>query len=356
MRRTLLSLVLVVFLPALVCQADSHLLDDPSDLANHHNALKRIDLRKDSVRESSELSYGFLTLSISRGTAQEVKLDHGVHTSDVNPFALENTAEASMLPSGMTIPNLEMVCNAINNANELQQLKTVLTPAFYQQLENRVKEGSYPYMVLAMLQAMRPNDIHVLDFSVREGQISLVVKGRSYFGPVGGLIHLVNQDGFWRIGKEDWYAGGGQNKDYISYAINPLPIHGKYVPQKPAGFMAQFSPESRINPNRLALQRVPYSRNKKSLNFVFFATKKSVRTNPSGDIYDKNLPMGKRPPMHVLWTGSNRLMPEQKVVGGNSPIDFSIANDDDGYSPGQWNFVMPTKKPREITVSILLNF
>ncbi|MBL8013817.1 MAG: hypothetical protein JNN05_08225 [Candidatus Omnitrophica bacterium] len=59
--------------------------------------------------------------------------------------------------------------------------------------------------------------------------------------------------------------------------------------------------------------------------------------------------------MHVLWTGSRRLMKEQKVQQ-QYPIDFSIANFDDGYSPGQWNLILPDKKPREVVVSFLWNF
>jgi hypothetical protein len=38
------------------------------------------------------------------------------------------------------------------------------------------------------------------------------------------------------------------------------------------------------------------------------------------------------------------------------PIDISVANYKDGYAPREWNIVMPSKKPKEVIVSLLWSF
>lgn len=360
MRRLWMTLALCLTLPALVCKADMPVFSDTPAAHVPQNLLKQNTLPESPVKDATELRYGFSSLRFKNGAPQGVKLDHQIYAADGSGFTLEKTAEASVLPSGLTAPGLEKICNAINEADELNDLRAVLSPGYYQNLENKVAEGSSQYVVLAMLQAMRPYDIRVMDFTVQEDQVSLAVKGRSYFGPVGGLIHLVKQDGLWRIGKEDWFAGGRETKDHIAASLNPLFGKNKYAVKRPGGLMAQLSPDSRVNRNMLALSRAPYHKNGRSLNFVFMLKKSKTNADRSPDIYDRGNAADEkrrpRAPMHVMWTGSKRLMPEQKVVDVNSPIDFSIANYDDGYSPGQWNFIMPTKKPREVTVSLLMNF
>jgi hypothetical protein len=325
-----------------------------------HNLLKQNNLPKARNTDTLEVRYGFSILKFNNGPSEEVKIDHQANSKDGSLFIWGKTAEASSLPGDLTIKDLEKICNAVNGAGRLDDLKDVLSQKNFQLLGEKVKAGSSQYVVLAMVQAMRPYNISIMDFNIGDDQGSLAVRGRSYFGPVGGLIRLVKEDGAWKIDNENWYAGGRDSIDYIAASVNPLTTKSKYTSVRSSSLMSQLSPDSRPNYNMLALSRAPYHKNGRSINFVFMLKKAKTQSDRSPDIYNRGsagqvqgLP---RAPMHVLWTGSKRLMPEQKVVDYQSPVDFSIANYDDGYAPGQWNFVMPTKKPREITVSMLLNF
>ncbi len=359
MRRLWLTLALCVTLPTLMCKADEQAINEIPNKLIPQNLLKQNELQIAQSTPANEVRFGPSSLKFNRGAAQEVKIDHSALSADGGLFALEKSAEAAILPSDLTIPQLERLCNAVNEANEMADLRTVLSPGYYQFLDNRVKAGSSQYMVLAMLQAIRPQHIQIMDFNINEERGAVSVKGRSYFGPVSGLLRVVKDDGLWKIEKEDWYAGGQETRDYIASVLNPVSIKNKYAPVKPAGLMAQLSPDSRVNHNRLALSRAPYHKNGRSINFVFMLKKAKTESDRSPHIYDRgnSAQVKARPaPMHVMWTGSKRLMPEQKVVDVDSPVDFSIANFDDGYAPGQWNFIIPTKKPRELTVSFLLNF
>lgn len=356
MRRLWLILVFCVTLPALVCKADEQALNENLNSQIHQNLLRYNDLQ---YSPSNEIRFGPSSLKFKSGPAQQVKIDHSALYAQGGIFDLDKTADASHLPSNLTIPQLEKLCNAINEAYVLEDLRTVLSSGSYQFLDNRVKDGSSRFMVLAMLQAVRAQQIQIMDFYLNEERGVVSVKGQSYFGPVSGLLRLVNDDGLWKIEKEDWFAGGGETRDHIASVLNPVSANSKYAFTKPAGLMAQLSPDSRINRNRLALARAPYQKNGRAINFVFMIKKAKAESDSSPKLYDLGKTSkikGHPSPMHVMWTGSKRFMPEQRIVDVDSPVDFSIANYDEGYSPGQWNFIVPTKKPRELTVSLLLSF
>ena len=359
MRRLWLFLVLL-FLPTLVCKADMPAFNDTPNTQIPHNLLKQDTLPKAHNTGALEVRYGFSSLKFENGPTQVVKIDHQTNSNDGSLFHWGKTAEASGLPDDLTIKDLEKICNAVTDATQLDDLKDVLSQRNFKVLDDKAKAGGSQYVVLAMVQAMRPYNIRIMDFNVTDGQGSLAVSGRSYFGTVSGLINLVQQDGIWKIDHENWYAGDRNYIDYIAASVNPLTTKNKYTSARSSNLMSQLSPDSRPNYNMLALSRAPYHKNGRSINFVFMLKKAKSPSDRSPDIYNRGsareVPVLPRAPMHVLWTGSKRLMPEQKVVDYQSPIDFSIANYDDGYAPGQWNFIMPTKKPREVTISMLLNF
>lgn len=359
MRRLWLTLVLV-FLPTLVCKADMPAFNDVPNTHIPQNLLKQNELSNTQHLQTAEVRYGFSNLRFNNGPAEIVKIDHQARFKNGNLFSLEKSAEASGLPAGMTVKDFEDICNAVNGASQLDDLKSVLSQNYFQLLDDKRKAGTSQYVVLAMVQAMRPYNISIMDFNIADDQGSLAVRGRSYFGSISGLMTLVKQEGVWKIDHENWYAGGKDSIDYIAASLNPLAAKKKYVSVHSRSLMSQLSPDTRPNYNRLALSRAPYHKNGRSINFVFMLKKANTQADRSPDIYNRGsagqVKGQPRAPMHVMWTGSKRLMPEQKVVDYQSPVDFSIANYDDGYAPGQWNFIMPTKKPREITVSMLWNF
>ena len=68
------------------------------------------------------------------------------------------------------------------------------------------------------------------------------------------------------------------------------------------------------------------------------------------------LAQGQRPKMHILWSGPNKMMPQQKEIKNEYPVDVSIANDDDGYAPGELNLLLPKKRPNGVTASLMWTF
>lgn len=118
------------------------------------------------------------------------------------------------------------------------------------------------------------------------------------------------------------------------------------------GFLAAVSPGYTIRRGFLSLAKTSVNRNKQSLMFVFFmnSDKKdsSKTTNQDSD--------NSRARVHVLWPGSKKMNLEQRVIKNEYPVDVSIANYEDGYAPQEWNLVLPTKKPRKVSVSLMWSF
>ena len=121
---------------------------------------------------------------------------------------------------------------------------------------------------------------------------------------------------------------------------------------KYAGFLSAVSPDYgyRVNRNFLSLARVPISRRKRSIMFVF------LMNDPNRRPTDAPSAKNERTRMHVLWPGTKRMRMEQQMIRNEYPVDVSVANYEDGYAPGEWNVVLPNKKPREIAVSALWSF
>jgi hypothetical protein len=132
----------------------------------------------------------------------------------------------------------------------------------------------------------------------------------------------------------------------------------KYDYAKTGGLMSEVSPDYRLH-GRIALQRVPNTRQKRAFTFVFLMNKEkgeARKIRKQHKIVLEEMPPAQKRRMHILWTGSKKIVKEQKVIDDTYPLDVSIARYDEGFSPGEWNLVLPSKKPKEIAVSFLWSF
>lgn len=121
-----------------------------------------------------------------------------------------------------------------------------------------------------------------------------------------------------------------------------LAAPNRYSSPRYGGFLSEVSPDYHIKP-RLDLTKVPSEQRKKAFTFVFLMNKKKpVEAD--------------RKHMHVLWTGSKKIMKDQKEFDDKYPVDVSMAQFDDGYAPGEWNVVLPDNKPREVAVAFMWAF
>ncbi len=208
-------------------------------------------------------------------------------------------------------------------------------------------------MVLALLKSMHPQDIRVIDSYMKNGKAQLAVSGNSEFGPMQGLIQMVDVDGAWKIDQENWYAGGKNSlrpNDPIVTTYNRLAYDKKYASPASRDLLSQVSPEYTVKKSVRVLSKVSSDKRKRAIMFVFLMDKKE-KVNPNQAMESNEKP---RSGMHVL--GSKKLVPEQKIVDDELPIDFSIAKYEDGYAAEEWNLVLPNKKPRELIVSLLWSF
>jgi hypothetical protein len=154
-----------------------------------------------------------------------------------------------------------------------------------------------------------------------------------------------------------------ENKD-VAYLKNDPVFHELYLKDKyehlrSSGLLSQESPDYKINKNFLSLTKVNAGRRKEALMFVFLMDKvknedqDAQNEEPKKSIFKKLNP---RNHMHVMWTGPKRMMKEQQFIENQYPIDFSVARYDEGYSNEELNVVLPSRKPREIAVSLLWSF
>jgi hypothetical protein len=145
-----------------------------------------------------------------------------------------------------------------------------------------------------------------------------------------------------RLSNADWNA-----MEKESMALNDVTATSKRAPSKYAGFLSEVSYQDYEFKKKLTLTKIKSDRRKKSIVFVFLMNKDKKDSKQKPDHEKKRL--------HILWP-SKRMLLEQKIVEDQYPVDVSIANYTDGYSPGEWNLVLPSKKPREVIVSLMWTF
>ncbi len=296
--------------------------------------------------DSTGIHYGFTNLTFHNGTAPEAKIDHPPAPLVENSFSLVKNAEANLGPLGPTPAIFAKICNSVNQARQIHDLKTVLTETNYQQLRSKIDNGASPHAVLAMIQAQRPDKIRVMDSKIEQDQVTLAVTGESPFGPMQGMIYLLKNQGQWRIAREDWHAGKSKTIE-MSPAVLLLSEDIQAHQRNRAGLIASITPEYKFDRNFLPLSKVPYKVTRRAFEFVFLLNKpQKTDSSKKADRSD----------LHILWTASKKRKIEQKLIKDEYPIDVSIANDQDGYAPGQWNLVLPSRKPRQVKVTFLLSF
>lgn len=355
MKRLLFPLVFYFFLTTSVSGAEMSAFEDAPRVPIPSNIVNPQISQDIPLPHVIDIPYGSLNLSWSNGSAQEVKIDHRLPPNVDNSLSFVQVAQAAEMDD-LTPEGFENLWGSIQGARQLKDLKNSLAPGYFQKLQAQVESGVSQYVVLANMQILRPQKIHIRDFNIENSRAEFLVSGHSLFGPVQGLVQLVKIEGDWKIDQESWYAGGKDDKRPIGVALKPLE-ELKYYGDVPSGLFAEVSPDYEVPRNFLSLAKVPYSKDKEAVSFVFLmnedtmAQEEQVHSEEGGTLKNSH-----RQSMHVVWTWTKRFMVEQKRIANQYPVDVSIANDEDGYAPRQWNLVLPEKKPREAVISLLWAF
>lgn len=305
-------------------------------------------LQNTATEDVTEISYGYSNFKFYNTPVQTVQIDRPAKKGELS-FSMVGTAEASVIP--LLPKDFAKISDTITEASELNGLKSVLSEEYFQLLQEKVDAGVSQYAVLAMFKAMRPYKTYIIDSYTDENHAQLAVSGQSYFGPMQGLINMVSVDGKWKIENESWYAEKNNSKSEkgpITKAIS-LSNEKRFEEIKRTDLISRISPDYKFKRNSLALIKVGDNRRKQAFNFVFVMDK-----DKHGDQQSAALKHNSRGRMHVL--GPNRLFKEQKVIKNKYPMDVSLSNYNDGYATDEWNLTLPSRKPREVTVSFLWSF
>ena len=304
-----------------------------------------------TCKADAVISYEFAQIKFLTSPLPEVKIDRSSDVKTGIPLSIISTAEAAVVPDEAKIRDFEKICNAISDAGRLDDLKAVLSDKNFELLKARVKDGVSSYVVLAMLQAMHPKKIRIMDSRIEEGWAEFAVSGQSPWGTIQGLIHMVKVEGAWKIETESWQTS--QDPDHRDRLVvrdfKSLSDPSQYLYSGPGGLFSGASVDRIIQQGPLQLNKVANNRRKRAFMFVFLMDKAKV--DPGKLTVVKEDPRGR---MHVL--GPKRMFPEQTVIENEYPIDVSGAKYADGYAPEMWNLALPSGKPREITVSWMWSF
>lgn len=338
MKIYLMALTVWVFLPILTSRADT---------------------------DSLQISYTQSQLTFSTGSVREVRIDYRAPAPKNEGLSLITPAHAA--PPPFKAQDFYTIYDHLNNAFRLNDLKPYITDAYYDQLQARIKAGASSHAVMAMLQAMRPQKAAILESKIDDTHAELILTGRSNLGVMRGRVHLVGTDAGWRVEREQWYVGGKEKKDSFGASYDMLSGRTTQVHPAQVDMMSSVSPDYVINRNFLDLTKISKSRRKQSVMFVFLMNGKKDNTEEQQGIgrllpkqtlfhYDAMDKNHQRNRLHVMWTGPKKILKDQKVIENEYPVDLSIARYDDGYAPGEWNMVLPNKKPREVAVSLMWSF
>jgi hypothetical protein len=303
-----------------------------------------------TCKADAEISYGFAHVKFFTTPLPEVKIDHSSDVKAAISLSIISTAEAAVIPDEFKVKDFEKIYNTISDAGQLDDLKPVLSDKNFELLKAKVKDGVSPYVVLAMLQAAHPQKIRIIDSRIEEGRAEFAVVGQSVWGPVQGKIQMIKVDGAWKIENESWQSGKyAEHRNALIFKdLKSLSDVNQYIYPDPVSVASSVSSDYFMQKNPLQLSKVSNNRRKRALMFVFFMDKAQV--DPDRAAVKDDL----RGRVHVL--GPKRIFPEQQVIEDKYPLDISGAKYTDGYAAQEWNFVIPSGKPREIAVSWLWSF
>ncbi len=300
-----------------------------------------------TILQSGPISLEFLDKSI-----QSIALENYPDDLKMKSSFFVSVAEASV-SSVDSIMNDYMNAQAkIRQAKSLNDLQSLTTPGFVLLLREKVVSGANELMVLKTLQTLRPDHIKIVDVRRQNDQGKLAVTGHSFAGPVQGVAYMIQENDHWKIDRETWFSVDKtqviQQEYPLSFMKLPTNINDPY---QNSALAILDTPEYKFDRNTLHLQRARPNIRKRSFMFIFYMNKKEPIKQVAGASE-----LRPTAPLHILWTGPNQMVPEQKVVKYEYPIDFSIADDKDGYMPGNLNLHLPRKRPNGVTLSAMWSF
>ncbi len=356
MNRSFLILMLCIIFPSLLSRADEVVFEDGA--TDDLSPLLSPSANQQTIAKNPlEVQFGFSKLHYYDKAVKEVKLTAQAKKSSGIPLFAVKEAQADLIPINLATNSFFRIYNTIQQASGLTDIRPVITDNIFNGLQNKITSGVSQYTVLKMVQEFRPEKVKIIDSRVEGKLAEFAVTGQSPFGPVQGLVNLVQSENEWKLDNEEWFSGDKTptKADAVTMALGQ-PSSDPNVNASTNLFLDSF-PQYKFNRNILALRHAHTDIRKRSFMFIFFMDRPDSQQKKfyTGDLTTENQDQ-QRPRMHILWTGPNKMMAEQKIIKNEYPVDVSIANDDDGYAPGELNLLLPKKKPNGVTASLMWTF
>lgn len=349
MRNPFLCLAVMLICPSLVL-ADAVVFDDGS----RDDLDKMVDV---NGPEQKELAYAQLSLRVYNGNIANLEFSPEEKDKSFVIPLLEKEAEASLPSTDEAIRDFLAAHATIQDAVGLKEIQPVVSNDYYKKLSEKTEAGIKEQVVLQMTQNLRPATAEVRDVRVSGESVKIIAQGNSYLGAMNGLIQMDKSGGQWIIADESWFIGGSEQRKHDGVVADVFTATKEDFVQdrhQAISLERQIEPEFSIKKRELyKLRKVNAPKHKNAFTYTFFMeskNKKEADNDPEEELVDD------RKRLHILWTGPKELVPEQKLYHTTYPLDVSVARDDDGYLPGEFNLMLPEKKPNTFLASFLYSF
>jgi hypothetical protein len=344
-RSSIVGLILSVFFPVTMTFADSLIFENgkSTDLINPQSI---------EDKPQAELEFGLTSLSFYNDKIQQIALEKNVGGKDF-PLTLVGVAEAANESAVFLKEAFYKIHQTIQQASSLKDLEPVVTPGYLNVIRNKAQSVSQEAFVLKMIQGLRPEKAQVIETRLNEDHATITSVGKSQFGKVYGKMELVQEKTGWKLEREKWYLADktdfDKGKPIATAALNLDPQQTENV----LGRRNILGSNYKFHRATMVLQRANPTVRKNAFAFTFLMNdeNKKLKKDSDSDLASQ------RTQVHILFPDLNKIVPDNTVlINRDTPVNVSVANDDDGYAPGELNLRLPKKRPNSVTASMMWAF
>lgn len=350
LRSSTIGLILSLFFPVSMTLADSLVFENG----------KTSDLLESSVLESkpqAEIEVGLTSLSFYPEKIDKIALEKTPNKSGF-PLSLVGVAEASSEAAGPLKDAFYKIHKTVQQAHSLKDLESVVTPGYMNVLRNKIKSPAQEAFVLMMIQGLRPEKAKVVETRLNENRATVTSEGQTQFGKVYGKMDMVEDQSGWKLEREKWFladkAEFDNNKPIATAALNLDPQQTESV----LGRKTILGTPYKFHRATMVLQKANPTIRKNAFAFTFFMNNENKKLH-KGKEFDlvNGKPVNQTTSVHILFPDLDKIVPANTILyNRDTPVNVSVANDDDGYAPGELNLRLPKKRPNAVTASMMWAF
>lgn len=300
---------------------------------------------------SAHFQYGPVSVLYGPNTIERIDSAKNEKPKFIFDLPFVSEVEATTASEQTIMQAFHQTHQTIRDARSLKDIQPAVSANAYQTLQKKVSDGASEIIVLELLRNFIPLNINIVEVQVANRNAKVTMVGKDPKGEFQGFADLSEESGQWKLDNEVWFGGNDPRRSVLYAAADetappqlredPLAL----VKQNPLDLPFDFEQANPLNLKKSSLH-MP----KDSFFFFFFIDKNKktdeVQVKPDVEI----------PQLHLVWTASKKIVPEQKYFKDVYPLDVSIAPESDGYLPKQFNLRLPRNKPSRFYIGVLYSF